>query len=420
MSELGVAMLDDNVVALGLAALLGMFLGLEREWSDKTAGVRTFALVSLAAAVFTILDQPLLLVAGAFLVVVFGLILGIQGLLGQVETLSLTTSASLLVAYGAGALLASGNVLEGISVAVVSSLLLVFKKELHGVADALSRQEVQAGTEFAILAFVIYPLLPAGERTITLGGASVAVEPRVIWLMVVFVAGIGIANYAIVRVYGGRGIAFTGFFGGFASSTGVVGAMLDHVNQHPEASSYGVAAVLLSNASMAIRNLAIAVFFTLGAGVLLEAVVPLGAVVVGSVLVAAISADWSEAVEMDLATPFTLRYALAIGALFLAVLLAGGFAEALFGTGGLYAAAVLSGLISSAGATASAVILYTNGQITADEAVIAILLASAASIIVKAGMTAISPNRAFARGVALWSLVLLVGAGAVTAFVVVI
>ncbi|QLD87802.1 MgtC/SapB family protein [Natronomonas salina] len=415
MTEFGVSLLDDNVVALVLAAALGMFLGLEREWSDKTAGIRTFSLVSLLAAAFTILDSQLLLLSGALLVVVFGIILGVQGLLGQVGTLSLTTSASLLVAYGVGALVGSGLVLEGVTVAVVSSLLLVLRQELHGVAGALSKEEVQAGAEFAILAFVLYPLLPPEERTITLAGLSVDIEPRVVWLMVVFVAGIGIVNYAIVRLYGGRGIAVTGFFGGLASSTAVVGTMLDHVNQRPEAAAYGVAAVLLSNASMAIRNLAIAVVFTVGSGVLLEAVVPLASVVVVAVAVAAYSADWSESIEIDLDTPFTLRYALGIGALFLTVLLVGGFAEAAFGTSGLYLAALFAGLVSSAGATASAVVLYANGSITAVQATVAVLLASAASIVVKVGLTLPSPNRDFSRGVLVWSAVLLASAGAITA-----
>ena len=245
MSEVGIPLLDDTVVELALAAALGLFLGLEREWSDKTAGIRTFALVSLVAAVFTILERPLLVVVGALFVVAVSVVLGVQGLVGDADTLSLTTSTTLLVAYGAGALVASGFVLEGVAVAVVSSLLLVLRKELHGIADALSREEVRAGTEFAILAFVIYPLLPVGEETVGSGDLSVSFEPRVVWLMVVFVAGIGIVNYAIVRVYGGRGIAVTGFFGGLASSTAVVGAMLDHVDQRAEAADYGVAAVAL-------------------------------------------------------------------------------------------------------------------------------------------------------------------------------
>jgi len=406
--------LTDTVFALALAAVLGLFLGLEREWSDKDAGIRTFALVSLAAAVFTILDRPLLLVVGGAFVVVVAVILGVQGLLGQADSLSLTTSTTLLVAYGVGGLVASGFVLEGVTVAVVSSLLLVLRTELHGIADALSREEVRAGTEFAILAFVIYPLLPAEERSVAVGELSVAFEPRVVWLMVVFVAGIGIVNYAIVRMYGSRGIAVTGFFGGLASSTAVVGAMLDHVDQRAEAADYGIAAVALANASMALRNLTIAVAFTVGSGVLLEPVVPLGMLILGGFAVAAVSADWSTSIDIDLESPFTLRYALGVGALFLLVLLVGGFAESQFGTGGLYVAALLAGLVSSAGATASAVVLYGNGNVTSLEATVAVLLATAASVVVKAGLCAVSSNRAFARGVAGWSAAMLAVAALVT------
>jgi len=414
------SLVNDTVVALALAAALGLFLGLEREWSDKKAGIRTVALVSLAGAVFTILDRPLLLVVGGLFVVAIAVILGIEGLVQDAEGLSLTTSATLLIAYGVGVLVADGFVLEGVTVAVVSSLLLVLRTELHGVADALSREEVRAGTEFAILAFVIYPLLPTGERTLAVGVLSVAIEPRVVWLMVVFVAGIGIVNYAIVRVYGGRGIAVTGFFGGLASSTAVVGAMLDHVDQREETADYGVAAVALANASMALRNLTIAVVFTVGAGVLLQPIVPLGAVILGGFVAASLTADWSESIDLDLDTPFTLRYALGVGALFLLVLLVGGLAESQYGTTGLYAAALLAGLVSSAGASASAVVLYTNGNVTSLEATVAILLATAASIVVKAGLCAFAANRAFSRGVAAWSGVLVAAAGAATVGLVVL
>ena len=420
MSEVGIPLLDDTIVELALVAALGLFLGLEREWSDKTAGIRTFALVSLAAAVFTILEQPLLLVIGGLFVVAVAVVLGVQGLVGDADTLSLTTSTTLLVAYGVGALVPSGFVLEGVTVAVVSSLLLVLRTELHGVADALSREEVRAGTEFAVLAFVIYPLLPAGEETVGYGDLSVAFEPRVVWLMVVFVAGIGIVNYAIVRVYGGRGIAVTGFFGGLASSTAVVGAMLDHVDQQDAAADYGVAAVALANASMALRNLTIVVVFTVGTGVLLEPVVPLGVVILGGFAVAGLTADWSVTLDLDLESPFTLRYALGVGALFLAVLLVGGFAEARFGTEGLYIAALVAGLVSSAGATASAVVLYGSGSITSLEATVAVLLATAASILVKVGICAFSSNRGFVRGVVVWSTALLAAAGLVTGLLAVV
>jgi len=394
---------DEAVFRLGLAAALGLFLGLEREWSHKTAGIRTYSLISLLGAVFTVLELEPLLVVGAALVVIHGTVLAIEGLLSSDHGLSLTTSVSMLVAYGVGVLVASEFIVEGVTVAFVSAFLLVLKRELHSFAWGLTREELQSATEFAILAFVVYPLLPRGSVSVGTAGLSVALEPRVVWLMVVTVAGIGIVNYAIVQTYGGRGIAVTGFFGGLASSTAVVGTMLDHVRQRPAASSYAVAAVLLADAAMALRNLVIALVFTLQSGILVGAIVPLGAVVLGSVAVAGFTADWRESVEMDLQSPFSLRRALGFGVIFLVVVLAGSLATQLFGTAGLYVTAAISGLVSSAGATTSAVVLYRTGDIAATQAVLAVLLATAASILVKAGLTVASPNREFARRVAVYS-----------------
>jgi uncharacterized membrane protein (DUF4010 family) len=409
--------LGNPVTQVALAGALGLFLGLEREWSHKSAGIRTFSLISLLGAAFTTLDSDPLVVVGGVLVIVQGALIAVKGLLDEEEGLSLTTSVSMLVAYGVGALVATGFVLEAVTVTVLSSLLLVLKRELHTFAWGLTRAELRSAAEFAIIAFVIYPLLPAREFVLGVGDLSVAVEPRVVWLLVVTVAAIGIVNYAVVQTYGGRGIAVTGFFGGLASSTAVVGAMLDHVRQRPDARSYAVAAILLADAAMAVRNLLIAVAFTFESGVLVGAVVPLGAVILCSVVIAALTADWSVEFEMDLDSPFSLRYVLGFGGLFLVVVVAGGLAAGQFGTLGFYVTAALTGLVSSAGATTSAVILYRGGGLSADAAVVAILLATAASIVVKAGLTFASPDRRFAGRVAVYSTALLVAAGAVTAAV---
>ncbi|WP_225334463.1 MgtC/SapB family protein [Halomicrobium urmianum] len=417
LAQLSAVPADADVVRIVLAGALGMFLGFEREWSHKAAGVRTFALISLLAAVFTVTESELLLVVGGLLVIVQGVLLAVQGLLAdedEHEGLALTTSVSMLVAYGVGALVAGGFVLEGVTVAVLSSLLLVLKRELHRFAWGLSRSELRSASEFAILAFVVYPLLPAEPLETTVAGLPLEVELRVVWLMVVTVAGIGIVNYGVVQTYGGRGIAVTGFFGGLASSTAVVGTMLDHVDQRPEATSYAVAAILLADAAMAVRNLVIAVAFTFQRGVLVEAVAPLGAVVLGSVAVAAYTADWRQSVDMDLDSPFSMRNALVFGAVFLIVLVAGAAAQGLFGNAGLYVTSALAGLVSSAGATTSAVLLYRGGGISAGTATLAVLVATASSIVVKAGLTAASSNREFTYRVAVWSGALLVGATVVT------
>jgi uncharacterized membrane protein (DUF4010 family) len=409
------APVDGTIVRLVIAVALGLFLGLEREWSEKAAGVRTFSLTSLFGAVATLLalETPLgeaLLAVGGLLVIVQGVLLALRGLREEaVDTLSLTTTVSLLVAYGVGALVAAGFVFEGVAVGVVAALLLVEKRNLHAFAGGLSQDELQSTAEFAILAFVVYPVLPAEAVTVM----GVPVEPRVAWLMVVTVAGIGIVNYAIVQTYGGRGIAVTGFFGGLASSTAVVGTMLDHVRQSPSALPYGVAGVLLADSAMALRNLVIVLAFTLRTGPLTDAIVPLGTLFLGGIAITAATIDWEERIDVNLESPFSLRNALVFGGTFLLILVAGTVAQNQFGTAGLYLSSFLSGLVSSAGATTTAVLLYRGGTIGSDTAVLAVLLASAASIVVKAGL-AVSGPRAFARQVTTWSGALVVGAGIVT------
>jgi len=413
---------DEPVIQLAMATALGLFLGLEREWSDKPAGIRTFSLTSLLGAVFTIIATgtpygTLLLAVGGLFVISQTLLIGVLGLLPDrsPDSLSLTTAVSLLVSYGVGVLVASGFVLEGVTVAVLSSTLLVLKRELHGIAGGLSREELQSAIEFAILAFVVYPLLPAGVMQV----GPVPFEPRIAWLMVVTVAGIGIVNYGLVRTYGGRGIAVTGFFGGLASSAAVVGAMLDHVQQEAEAVQYGVAAVLLANAAMALRNLGIAVVFTISAGsILYDVVAPLGVLVGGSFVVAWLIADWDQQVDMAFASPFSLRSALAFGSVFLFILAGSTVAQSEFGTAGLYVSALVSGLVSSAGVTTSAVLLFRSGTIDSPETVVTILLATAASVLVKVGLSTAGPRR-FARDVTLWSTVLLALSGLVAVGVVV-
>jgi uncharacterized membrane protein (DUF4010 family) len=135
--------LEKDVTTLVIATLLGMFLGLEREWSQKPAGIRTFALISLLAAVVTIIGNEGLLVIGGLLIIAHAALLATQSFIDDdVDGLSLTTSVSMLVAYSIGTLVAGGFLIESVTVAVLSSLLLVLKRELHEFAWDLSREEM--------------------------------------------------------------------------------------------------------------------------------------------------------------------------------------------------------------------------------------------------------------------------------------
>lgn len=398
-----------------LAAALGLLVGIEREWASKTVGVRTFPLVSLLGAVFTtvFLRWPAigagLVVVGAAFVVSSGALLALRGVLRE-ESLSVTTTASLLVVYGVGTLVATGQVWLATVVTVVAVGLLIARRELHSLAGRLSRRELRSVTEFALVAFVIYPVLPAGERVI----AGVAVEPRVVWALVVAVAGIGGVNYLAVASYDGRAVAVTGLLGGLVSSTAVVGTMLDQLGEARELTPVAVAATLLANGSMAGRNLAIVVAFTLPIArpAVIRPVVPLLVLAVACVVAALAACDWRTPAPIELESPFSLRNAVGFGVVFAAVVVTTGFAESEFGATGLYLSAIVSGVVSSAGATTSAVVLYRSGTIGAGQTGTVVLLATAASVVVKVGLAAAGP-RLFRRQVTVYSAVVLALSGAV-------
>jgi uncharacterized membrane protein (DUF4010 family) len=392
--------IETPVAKLVLATALGMFLGLEREWSQKPAGVRTFALIGLSAAVFSLLENDGLLIVGGVLIVASAVLLAVQSFVEEdVASLSLTTSVSMLVTYGIGVLVAESFFIEAVTVAMLSSLLLVLKRELHQFAWGLSREEVRSAIEFTILAFVIFPLLPA--ETIDPWDA---IQPRLIWSLVVAVSAIGFVNYVLVKRYQGRGYAVTGFFGGLVNSTAVVAEMAKRAKEQADLRDIAVGSILLANAAMAFRNAAVVAVFVPEAALTVGA--PLGAITIVGVLVAVWRSDWRTTVETELTSPFSLQNALTFGALFLIVLLVSAGAERTFGAGGFVATAFLAGLISSGTATTTAVSLLGTGQISVDTAVAGVVAGTAASIFVKTVFAA-SIARELIRPVLVWNLVLI-------------
>jgi uncharacterized membrane protein (DUF4010 family) len=392
--------LETTVARLVLATLLGMFLGLEREWSQKSAGIRTFALISLAAAVFSVADAAGLLVVGGVLIVASAVLLAVRSLVeADVNGLSLTTSVSMLVAYGVGVLVAASLFIEAVTVAVLSSSLLVLKRELHQFAWGLSREEVRSAVEFTILAFVVFPLLPA--ETIDPWGV---IQPRLVWSLVVAISAIGFVNYVLVRKYQGSGYAVTGFFGGLVNSTAVVAEMAERAAGRDELLDVAVGSILLANAAMALRNAALVAVFVPEAALVVGA--PLGAITLAGVGLAFWQSEWQTDFETDLTSPFSLRNALTFGALFLVVLAISAGAERSFGATGFVATSFLAGLVSSGTAATTAVSLLGTDQITVDTAVAGIIAGTASSIVVKTVFAA-SMSRELVRPVLAWNLVLI-------------
>jgi len=402
--------LYDFAFRIGISAALGMFIGLEREWAHKEAGIRTFALFCLTGMVSTTIFQPYVTLACAIFAIAFTIIMSTYGIV-QKKDPNLTTSAALFITFFVGVLIGINQIIPGVIIAIVVTALLSIKTELQSIAVELTAQEVHAAVEFGILAFVIYPILP--DHAIDPWGV---VNPRTIWLMVVLISGIGFLNYIIMKRYGSRGAAYTGFFGGLANSTAVVAEFTNRIKTERGLTMVAVSAVLLSDVAMCLRNLFLCLIL---APVLLpRLIIPFGVMMTIGGLYAYRYLAKQPAVPIMIHSPFSIRNALVFGTIFLAMVLLSAAAVFEFGNAGFLASSFIGGMVSSASATASSIALLQAGTLDARTAAIGIVIASMSSIIVKFPLAYLSNNRQFLFNVVLGAGLMMI-AGIITAILVV-
>jgi uncharacterized membrane protein (DUF4010 family) len=374
----------DTLSRLLLALGVGLFVGLEREWRGKEAGLRTFGLVALLGGLGGMLgtSYALLAVSLTGLLVVF---LNVQSVVTGQGT-ELTTSAAILVTALAGVLCGLGHKVTPVAVAVVTAGLLSWKERLAEFGHKLTQAELRSAILLGILAFAIYPVLP--DHPIDRWGL---IEPREAWLTVLLIAGMGFANYIMWKVFGTRGIEFAGFFGGLVNSTVTVTELATRVAETSGALA-GVAyrGVLLSVVAMALRNAVILGLFK--PETLFVAGTALGLMMAVAAGLAFVSRRpeplASEGKPLDLQSPFSLASALKFGVVFLLLQVFATEAQTFFGRFGFYAVSFVGGFVSSASAVAAAAALASHGKIPPNVAGIGAVLASLASVGVNVGLVA--------------------------------
>lgn len=394
---------------LALAAGIGLFVGIERERQHKEAGVRTFAFAALLGAVGAMLGQPFALAALALvgLLVIF---LNVEAIRTG-EGAEVTTSAALLVTAFAGVLAGEGQLFTPTAIGVITAALLAWKGRMAGFSRALTDAEFSSAALFAILAFVVYPTLPTGN--VDPWGL---VDPRAVWVTVILVAGLGFANYILLKLYGTRGIEAAGFLGGLLNSTATVVDLAGRARAATERLVDAAGrAVVLATAAMVVRNGVILALLAPAAFV--YALVPL--LLMLALAAAPMVIEWRRrrgsgapsagdpAAEKvpDLGSPFTLVAALQFGVIFLGLQVSGDLAQRVFGEGGFYGVSLVGGLISSASAVASAANLAALGTISPQVAAIGAVIASVMSALVNLPLVArFGRNRVLTRRVA-WVLV---------------
>lgn len=390
--------LPDDILGLGVALGVGLLIGVERERSKGTgrrraaAGVRTFALLGLVGGLAHLVGDIGVAVGGAF--VVLAMLASYRH--SRAADPGLTTEVAMLVTFFLGVLaLRAMPVAAGLGVVV--ALVLASKSTLHRFTrQVLSAQELHDLLLLTAAAFVVLPLLP--DRTIDRWDA---INPRKLWLLVVAVMAVSSAGYVALRAFGSRlGLALAGLAGGFVSSTATIAAMGARARTSPQASAAFASAGLVSNVGTIIQ-LTI-VLAALSPALLLSAAWPLaaaGVVAVGAAAVAswrAFDAPGDAGHNLAGKRPFEPLHVLGFVALLAVIVLLAAIARHWFGAGSLPWVLAASGLVDVHAASASAAQLVANGQVEADQALLALLAALSTNSAMKCVVAVFNGGRHYA------------------------
>jgi uncharacterized membrane protein (DUF4010 family) len=391
---------------IAIALGIGLLVGLERQWSQKDVGVRTFSITALLGCLSVLISPQLaaICLGGVLLLVAF---MNGRGLLVD-RSLEMTTSVALIVTFILGVLAGQGHLFTPVASAIVMTMLLAWKTELQRFAGDLKPSEIRGAVLLGLIGFVIYPLLP--NRFID---SWHLLNPRQSWLIVIIVAGLGFANYVLLRIYSNRGLYYTAVLGGLVNSTATAAELARTVSPQSEGSNTLVALVLLTSVAMFVRNLVILAIFA-PASVSI-AIWPLLAMTTGALIFA-----WKERARgaeqvrsLDLDSPVSLRHVLNLGALFVLMEIIGTIGARYLGKFGFLALSLLGGTVSSASATAAAATMAIHGKLSADVAGVATVFASIASALVNLPLVQRQAHdKRLTRNLAVISL-LLVAAGLV-------
>lgn len=340
---------------LAVAGLVGLAVGIEREWSGhaagphaRFAGVRTFLLLGLlgglagAAMRAGYAAAGMVLLAGGIAMTVVAYLAATRRP-DDIEAIEATTEIAALVVLGLGVTASLGYPAVASAVTAVVVLALREKSTIQGFVSRIGEPELRAAFQFAVLALVVLPLLPEGPFG-PLGG----IRPRTLWTVVLVFSGLNYLGYLARRILGQRrGFGIAGALGGLVSSTAVTLTFARRSRSEPH---HGVALGIGTLAACTVlipRVFGIAWVLNPGlGGELIVGLLP--SLVLGTAVLAFLRQPRPGQVEETdppaIGNPLQLGSAIRMALAFQVVMLALDYAGSRFGAGGLYGTAALLGL----------------------------------------------------------------------------
>lgn len=354
-----------------------MLVGMERKWSNKDAGIRTFSLVALLGMLTSMLGEAYIVTAMAGVLLLIALI-NLRSMLDD-KSLEITTSAALIVNFILGVLVGAGHIFTPVAGAIVMTMLLAWKTELDRFAGGLQPSEIRSAIILGLIGFVIYPILP--DRFIDHWQLF---NPSDAWISVIAIALIGFVNYVFLKVFSTRGLYLGAIFGGLINSTATIAEISERAETTGLTSQLS-ALSLLTTIAMFVRNLILATLFSPQS--LAATLIPLLAMSIVAALWLWRDYKQNNQIEnsgsvLKLDSPVSVKKILKFGVLFVVIQIGGILLTKAFGGYGIMATGFFGGLISSASTTTAAATLAMHGTITPSLAGSAAVLSSLASAII--------------------------------------
>ncbi len=363
-----------------LALALGALIGLERErTSSSIVGLRTFAFVSFLGFMATLIGNvvnftPVVAAIGFIGCLTFAFLYYYFRSFHEKALPGLTTALSVPLTYLLGVLIGLGYSIEAVTSAIAIALLLVERQKVHAVVKTVTVSEIIDGLIFAVIAFVLFPLLPTAPQVFL----GYVLDLQLAWKIVVIGSLLSFGAHLLTKYLHGRGAILAAFFGGAVSSIGVIYLFLQESVKRP-----GVIRLALV-ASSAGAYLADLVFLLFLAPTLFE-VAGFPIAVIGIILLAFtfFYKRGTELADVTFSKPLSLAFVAEFAVLFFLVKFLSDFLTAYFGQTGLFFSSFLGGVASSSAVFASTIALFSQGTITSKQAALSLLIGLTGSMLVK-------------------------------------
>ncbi len=399
--------LQQLVVSLGL----GMLLGLQRERTERSiGGIRTFPFIALFGTVCAqigAITGTWIIAAGLIALAALVVTANLAKIKMEEMDSGMTTEIATLLVFVIGVLIVVGDMATAVVLGGAMAMLLHFKAPLHGFARAVGERDMHAIIQFVLITLVILPVLPNQDY-----GPYAVLNPFEIWLMVVLIVGIGLCGYVAYKLFGARaGTILGGIIGGLISSTATTVSYARRAKEDQGLAPLGAFIIMVASC-IAIARVILEIG-AVAAGSFVALAPPLAVMLLACCVIAGGLYFFSRDVRAEMPeqeNPTEIKPALIFGALYALVLLGVAFAKDRFGTSGLYAVALISGLTDMDAITLSTAKLAANGGVEPATAWRAILIGAMANFGFKFGtVAALGPRALTVRVAAAFGLALVAG-----------